>query len=81
MVARVRGSRMYGVQLQLAEMRGDSATLRVSCACPRFSDGHNCLVLQQRKRALADAVINAGASVLRSLTREDLEMLLGRSAC
>jgi hypothetical protein len=35
------------------------------------------LALQERKRKLADAVINTDASVLRSLTREDLEMLLG----
>jgi SNF2 family DNA or RNA helicase len=35
------------------------------------------LALQERKRKLADAVISADASVLRSLTREDLEMLLG----
>ena len=35
------------------------------------------LALQERKRALADAVISADASVLRTLTREDLEVLLG----
>jgi SNF2 family DNA or RNA helicase len=35
------------------------------------------LALQERKKKLADAVISADASVLRSLTREDLEMLLG----
>jgi SNF2 family DNA or RNA helicase len=35
------------------------------------------LALQERKKKLADAVISADASVLRSLTRQDLELLLG----
>ena len=34
------------------------------------------LELQQRKRALADAIITADNSVVRSLKREDLELLL-----
>jgi len=34
------------------------------------------LALQQTKRELADAVIRADQSLLRSLTREDLELLL-----
>jgi len=34
------------------------------------------LELQQRKRALADAIISADESLLRTLTREDLELLL-----
>ncbi len=34
------------------------------------------LELQQRKRALADAIITADNSVIRNLTRDDLEMLL-----
>ena len=33
--------------------------------------------LQESKRWLADAVISADAGVLRGLTREDLELLLG----
>jgi SNF2 family DNA or RNA helicase len=32
--------------------------------------------LQQRKRALADAIVSADNSVVRALTREDLELLL-----
>jgi superfamily II DNA or RNA helicase len=35
------------------------------------------LELQERKRALADAIINADNSLIRKLTREDLELLLG----
>ena len=35
------------------------------------------LALQESKRRLADAVISADAGVLRGLTREDLELLLG----
>jgi superfamily II DNA or RNA helicase len=35
------------------------------------------LQLQETKRALADAIINADNSLIRSLTREDLELLLG----
>jgi len=38
------------------------------------------LELQEKKRALADAVIRADGSLLRSLSREDLELLLGRGA-
>ena len=34
------------------------------------------LELQQRKRELADAIITADNSVVRSLTRDDLELLL-----
>ncbi len=34
------------------------------------------LELQQRKRALADAIITADNSVIRNLTRDDLELLL-----
>jgi SNF2 family DNA or RNA helicase len=34
------------------------------------------LELQQSKRDLADAIITADNSLLRSLTREDLELLL-----
>ncbi|PYM69303.1 MAG: hypothetical protein DME03_22810 [Candidatus Rokuibacteriota bacterium] len=34
------------------------------------------LELQQRKRALADAIITADEGLLRTLTREDLELLL-----
>jgi len=34
------------------------------------------LDLQASKRELADAILSEGASVLRDLTREDLEMLL-----
>src|SRR4029078_802474 len=34
------------------------------------------LALQQTKRDLADAIISADNSVIRNLTREDLEMLL-----
>jgi len=34
------------------------------------------LELQQSKRHLADAIINADNSLLRSLSREDLELLL-----
>ncbi len=34
------------------------------------------LELQQRKRALADAIITADESLIRTLTREDLELLL-----
>jgi superfamily II DNA or RNA helicase len=34
------------------------------------------LELQQSKRALADAIINAGNSLIRDLSREDLELLL-----
>ena len=34
------------------------------------------LELQQRKRELADAIITADNSVVRSLRREDLELLL-----
>src|SRR5207253_10366991 len=34
------------------------------------------LALQQSKRALADAIISADNSVIRNLTREDLELLL-----
>ena len=35
------------------------------------------LELQQTKRELADAIINADHSLIRSLSREDLELLLG----
>src|SRR5206468_6264187 len=34
------------------------------------------LELQERKRALADAIITADEGLLRTLTREDLELLL-----
>jgi superfamily II DNA or RNA helicase len=34
------------------------------------------LTLQQNKRALADAIINADNSLIRTISREDLEMLL-----
>jgi SNF2 family DNA or RNA helicase len=34
------------------------------------------LELQRRKRALADAIITADESLIRTLTREDLELLL-----
>ena len=34
------------------------------------------LELQQTKRRLADAIIGADNSLIRSLTREDLELLL-----
>ena len=34
------------------------------------------LELQQSKRALADAIINADNSLLHNLTRDDLELLL-----
>jgi SNF2 family DNA or RNA helicase len=34
------------------------------------------LALQQSKRDLADAIISADSSVMRNLTREDLELLL-----
>ena len=34
------------------------------------------LQLQQDKRALADAILGADGSLIRSLTREDLELLL-----
>jgi SNF2 family DNA or RNA helicase len=34
------------------------------------------LALQQSKRDLADAIISADNSVMRHLTREDLELLL-----
>jgi SNF2 family DNA or RNA helicase len=34
------------------------------------------LVLQEKKRALADAIVRADESVLRGLRREDLELLL-----
>ncbi len=34
------------------------------------------LGLQESKRALAEAVISADVSVLKALTREDLELLL-----
>jgi SNF2 family DNA or RNA helicase len=35
------------------------------------------LELQQTKRELADAIINADNSLIRNLSREDLELLLG----
>jgi SNF2 family DNA or RNA helicase len=35
------------------------------------------LSLQQSKRALADSILAGDESVLRTLTREDLELLLG----
>jgi SNF2 family DNA or RNA helicase len=34
------------------------------------------LELQRHKRELADAIVGADGSLLRSLTREDLELLL-----
>ena len=34
------------------------------------------LVLQEKKRALADAIVRADEGVLRGLCREDLELLL-----
>jgi SNF2 family DNA or RNA helicase len=34
------------------------------------------LQLQQHKRDLADAILGADGSLIRSLTREDLELLL-----
>ena len=34
------------------------------------------LALQEKKRALADAIIRADNGVLRDLRREDLELLL-----
>ena len=46
---------------------------------PRAKDPieEKILALQERTRRLADAVISADAGVLRGLTREDLELLLG----
>ena len=35
------------------------------------------LELQAQKRSLADAIISGASSVIRDLTREDLELLLG----
>jgi SNF2 family DNA or RNA helicase len=35
------------------------------------------LLLQERKRRLADAIVSADRALLRDLTREDLELLLG----
>jgi SNF2 family DNA or RNA helicase len=35
------------------------------------------LALQDRKRRLADAIVSADQGLLRQLTREDLELLLG----
>jgi len=75
----VTGSQRYAVAIALAEPRGESATLRVSCACPRFSDGHHCkhlyavLVELERAGRLFEVPGLGAIRLARDVADSDLE--------
>jgi uncharacterized Zn finger protein len=64
--ATVAGSEFYDVWIEPHGSR-----LRVSCTCPHFLDH-----LVVCKHVLADAILKADEGLLKTLQREDLELLL-----